>query len=477
MAAAGIEPGDVVAIAAERNEQAFALRLACLIDGVLPFFVDPRHETDVLMKLLDAVRIHGLYCGESLDKKSFQSRLPYLKWTGEKGAPKSTSVRATDEQAESSAFILHSAGTCGLPRAIYHSANAIRWQANSLTFALRLKPGALLWFTGTLASAAVQAAGLFAALSGGTLVLDDPAESLATASRDSAQSVLLLAESQDGTMWNAENWLSVKGNLTAVLVTDAVVSEEYATLISKATDAAVWTGYYAADTAGFVALNTVPGVWPYASAGRPIGGAEFAVLDSENRHVSSDLIGRLFIRDCPRPTQVVSLTFRSGNKAELPDGVLTGDWAWLDDQDFLFCEGCERAVFEKAGFQVRVVPIEERLRDVDGVRDAIVFAIPTEELENEIAAALLPAGSPPEAFEVQQALADFLPRFLIPSKFSIINKILTTPTGKRVRFGHEAAMRGAEKAAPVPSTVTGPIVADSPELTPTENGGSIDKTE
>jgi len=472
--AAGISAGDVVAIAAERNESAVAVWLACLADGVLPFFVDPRQDTDVLMKLLDAVRIHGLYCGDALDKASFQSRLPYLKWMGEQGVSGASSIAPLADRSDAPAFIMHSAGTCGLPRAIYHNADAITWQAKALTNALRFKPDAVVWFTGTLASAAVQSVGLFALLNcGGTLVLDDPAESLSSAARTEAQTILLLAEARDTKLWNAEKLLSIKGNVTAVLVTDNLLTEEQAQLISRATDAALWTGFYSSETAGFVAMNTVPGVWPYTSAGRAIGGAEFAVVGNDGVRCSSEAIGRLTVRDCPRPVKVTSLTFRPGNKNELQDYAVTGDWVRLDDQDFLHCEGCERSVFDKGGFQVRAMAIEEALRGVTGIEAAVVFSLPAEEIENEIAAALVPAGSQPEPVEIQDALGDQLPRFMVPTKYSIINNLRHTPSGKQIRYGFETSLRPAEKAV----ASVGPIVADLSELPPSTSGRNVDQTE
>lgn len=469
--ASGIESGHIIAIAAERADSAVSLYLACLSDGVVPFFIDPRQDSELLTKLLDAIRIHGLFCGESLDRAGFQARLPYLKWTGDKEVMSGAS-RAPNEKPSVSpdlpTFLVHSAGTCGLPRALHHSTDAISWHSSAIANALRLKPGVQLWFTGTLASSAVLSMGMFATLSiGGTLVLDDPAQYLSASSREAGQAILLLAETQDPKTWNAEKWLSVKGNLSGVLTTDCALSNEYATLITKATDAALWTGFYSAETAGFVTLNTVPGVWPVESAGRPIGGAELAIVDGGNQRLSADIIGRLAVKDCPRPIKTTSLTFKTGNRNDGQEFYLTGDWAKLDTQDFLFCEGCERSVFDKAGFQIRSLPVEEELRAVSGVKDAIVFGAPADEIENEVAAVILPQNGVLDLNEVQASLEPRLPRFMIPTKISVTNEIRWTPSGKKIRFGLEGNLRMTDKpVAPAPAPV-GPIVAELNDDEPT----------
>jgi acyl-coenzyme A synthetase/AMP-(fatty) acid ligase len=477
LSASGIESGHIVAISAERTDQVVSLYLACLSDGVIPFLIDPRQDSELLTKLLDAVRVHGLFCGESLDRTGFQARLPYLKWIGDKEVVSSVSKtlgEKPNESADSPTFIVHSAGTCGLPRALCHTADAITWQSSAMAAALRLKPGIHLWFTGTLASSAVLSTGMFATLSiGGTLVLDDPAQHLSASSREAGQAILLLAETQDTKTWNAEKWLSVKGNLSGVLTTDCALTNEYATLIVKATDAALWTGFYSAETAGFVTLNTVPGVWPVESAGRPIGGAELVILDAGNQRLSTDIVGRFAVKDCPLPIKTTSLTFKTGNRNEGQEFYLTGDWAKLDTQDFLFCEGCERSVFDKAGFQVRSLPIEGELCAACGVKDAVVFGAPADEIENEVAAVILPKNGVLDLNEVHTSLELQLPRFMIPTKISVTNEIRWTPSGKKIRFGLEGNLRMTAKpvaSAPVP---VGPIVAESNENEPTNGSQTL----
>ena len=61
---AGLGQDRIVAVACERSASSLAVILACLCENISPFLIDPRQDHDVLAKLIDAVRVHGLFCGE-----------------------------------------------------------------------------------------------------------------------------------------------------------------------------------------------------------------------------------------------------------------------------------------------------------------------------------------------------------------------------------------------------------------------------
>ncbi|MCB9357225.1 MAG: acyl--CoA ligase [Calditrichaeota bacterium] len=467
--AARIEPGAVVAIAAERSPDAVALFLSCLQCGALPFFVDPRQDQNDLYKLLDAVRIQGIWCGTTLDREGIAARLPYLRWKGECEGQGGTLDSTTPSVEQASAFVLHSAGTCSLPRALFHSGAAIAWQAKALISQLRLRASLEVWFTGTLASPAVLSLGVFTVLScGGTLVLDEPDSHLASASTSPGQRILILAEAKDEQSWNAENLLKIKGRVNAVLHTDARLSEEFHERLSRATDASVWTGSYAAETAGFYALNTLPGVWPFESAGRPIGGASFRIFGTDGRPVLCNEIGRLAVSGTPQPQKTVSLSFKSTVAKSAEDSWWwVGDWARMDAHDFLHLEGCEGAVFEKGGFTVVSSEIEDALIRIEGIADAVAFAQPDEDLDCEVSACIVPSDGMIDAQQIPLKLLGALVRFKIPRTLSIEpNGLLRTPSGKLVRHGSNLAANQVSQLKPLPEVktpVSGPKVASKSE--------------
>ncbi len=469
LSAAQIEPGQVIAIAGERSIEAVTLFLSCLQSGVLPFFVDPRLEFESLVKLLDAVRIHGLYCGNTLDSSLFAARLPYLRWMGEQDARSWTETQGftgtTTEQ--SPAFVNHSAGTCALPRALFHGADAIAWQSSALASQLRIRQGTEVWYTGTLASAAVLSLGMFAALSANaTFVLDDPSVDLAKSDSDAKNRLLLLAEARDQNYWTAERLLQLKGKVSSVLVTDSSLTEEFALLVTRATDGQVWSGYYTAESAGFVALNTLPGVWPFESVGRPIGGAVFTIVGENGERLPSGSIGRLGVSNAPRPIKSVSLSFKSSSSRDESEWLPVEDWAVLDDQDFLRIVGCDRAVFLKGGFQVRAEDLEVSLKQLDGVSDAVVYAKPHEEIGSEVAASLILSDSHVDPSNIPRLLDAKLPRFMVPSALSIVTELASTPSGKRIRYGLATAGKSVDQLKPLPELVLpsyGPKLARTTE--------------
>lgn len=473
---AQIEPGQVIAIAADRSLEAVTLFLSCLQSGVLPFFVDPRLEFESLVKLLDAVRIHGLYCGKTLDSALFAARLPYLRWIAEQDARSWTEpqgfTRTTTEQ--SPAFVNHSAGTCAPPKALFHSADAIAWQSSALASQLRIRQGTEVWYTGTLASAAVLSLGMFAALSSdATFVLDDPSEELVKADSDAKQRLLLLAEARDRSYWNADKLLQLKGKVSAVLVTDSSLTEEFALLVTRATDGQVWSGYYTSETAGFVALNTLPGVWPFESVGRPIGGAVFKVVGESGESLPCGSIGRLEVSNAPRPLKFVSLSYKSSSKRDEEEWLPVDDWAVLDEQDFLGIVGCDRAVFLKGGFHVRAEDLEKSLKHMDGVSDAVVYAKPHEEIGSEVAATLHLSNGNADASNIPRLLDAMLPRFMVPTSLSVVNDLASTPSGKRIRFGLAAAGKNVDPLKPLPEFV---LPSFGPRLTRATEEDSRDES-
>ncbi len=433
----GIGADSIVAISCERSVSSVAAVLACFCEGAIPFLVDPRQEHELLSKLLDAVRIHGLYCGTKLDASGFKARLPYLKWVGECGDQTASKRTAAPESNAEGGFILHTSGTCGLPRAIQHSGSAIAWHASALNNALRLKTGLELWYTGALASSSVFALGLCATLSaGGILVLDDPQLQLATVGRKTEyQRILLMSQFSDRSEWNAELLLAIKAKVTSVMCTDGPLSESYATTVTQATDSPVWNGLSLTEAAGFISINPVPGVWPAESAGRPIAGAEICIIGSEGKSVGYDHFGKLYYQNAPMPVKIISLTFQSKSEPA-SSWVATGDWAKLDENDYLFITGCDKSSFYRAGFLINAVAVEQSLRSIPTVSDAVVFAAPHDEVENEVATAILPKNGTVDFAQAIQSLCPRVPKYQLPERVSIIEAIPRTPSGKVKRFGY-----------------------------------------
>lgn len=457
----GIGADNIVAISCERSVSSVAAILACFCEGAFPFFVDPRQEHELLSKLLDAVRIHGLYCGTTLDATGFKARLPYLKWVGEGDAQTQSKRTAAPESNAEGGFMLHTSGACGLPRAIQHSGPAIAWHTSALNNALRLKPALELWYTGTLASPSVFALGFCATLStGGILVLDDPQVQLATVGRNTEnQRILLMSQVSDRSEWNAELLLTIKSKVTLVMCTDGPLSESYAATVTHATDAPVWNGLSLTEAAGFISINPVPGVWPAESAGRPIAGAEICIIGSEGKSVGHDYIGKLYYKNAPSPVKIISLTFQSKSEPA-SSWVATGDWAKLDENDYLFVTGCDKSSFYRAGFLVNAVSVEQTIRSIPTVFDAVVFAAPHDEVENEVAAVVLPKNGAVDFAQAIQSLSPSVPKYQLPERVSIIEVIPRTPSGKVKRFGYLIPPRTAAQIAkdqPAPEQSSTPV--------------------
>ncbi len=432
----GLAAENIVAISAERSVTSVAAILACFCENISPFLLDPRQDHEVLSKLCDAVRIHGLHCGTLLDSAGFKARLPDLKWVGESAAQITSSRTTVPDSTFEGSFILHTAGTCALPRAIQHGASAIQWQSNALANSLRLKNGVEIWFTGSLALSPGFALAFCSALSsGGSIVLDDPVTHLSQASRiTEGQRILLLSQVSDSVTWTADKLLAVKGRVTGVMTTDTSLTESYAETVAQATDAPVWNGLSCTEAAGFLTINPIPGVWPAESVGRPIAGTELMIIGLDGNLLNVGELGRMCYQLAPTPTKITSLTFQT-RPEPTSRGTLTGDWGRIDGSDYAFVQGCEKTVFYRAGFPILARSVEQSLQSINEIAESVVFGVPQEEIENDVAAVIIPKSSAIDLSVSLRSLEEALPRYLVPERVTILDSLSVTPTGKVKRFG------------------------------------------
>jgi acyl-coenzyme A synthetase/AMP-(fatty) acid ligase len=88
------------------------------------------------------------------------------------------------------------------------------------------------------------------------------------------------------------------------------------------------------------------------------------------------------------------------------------------------------------GYRVELGEIEEVLQRCGAVREAVALAIPDEEIGNRIEAVVVlnPGHAPCEA-ELQTFCAAYLPRYMVPERFTFRSELPLTSTGKVDRVG------------------------------------------
>lgn len=170
--------------------------------------------------------------------------------------------------------------------------------------------------------------------------------------------------------------------------------------------------------------------------GEPVEGKELLLLNDSGQPVRDGDVGEVVVRsqhlamgyvNQPDLTKDRFLPDSAGTTARL---YRTGDLARRLQDGQLEFQGRSDAQTKILGFRVDVTEIENKLRQVRNVQDAIVVAEENDH-GNRLIAYVVPCG--PDALvshELRRALSEILPPYMIPSLFATVDNILQTPSGK-----------------------------------------------
>ena len=114
----------------------------------------------------------------------------------------------------------------------------------------------------------------------------------------------------------------------------------------------------------------------------------------------------------------------------------TGDQGHIDPDGYLFITGRLKEIINRGGENIQPREIDETLLDLDGVRQAVAFAVPHPTLGEDLAAAVVVA---PESGLTESAIRAFAFEHLadhkVPSQVLIVDAIPKGATGKLKRIG------------------------------------------
>lgn len=135
-------------------------------------------------------------------------------------------------------------------------------------------------------------------------------------------------------------------------------------------------------------------------------------------------------------------TVRGGHRA-----YRTGDWGRYRGP-LLYCEGRMDQQVKLHGYRIELGDIEAHLREVPGVRDAVVVPVVRDGIAHSLTALLLAADDAGDgealAREAKQAIASQLPAYMIPRRVRVVERFPLTANGKVDRAALAAAA-GASK--------------------------------
>ncbi|MGW5652953.1 amino acid adenylation domain-containing protein [Streptomyces humi] len=378
--------------------------------------------------------------------------------------PRPAAVALPAVTADSLAYVLYTSGSTGHPKGVAMShrslANLVDWQRRDsacgpASRTLQFAPLTFdVAFQELLATWAV----------GGTLVIADE-----TVRRDPGRLLDLIHEQRVERLilpfvalqQLAEHACAEQrflGSLKEVITSgeQLFVTPALRRLFSELTKAGLQNQYGPTETHVVTALNlgADPASWPERpSIGRPIDGAEVRVRDKALDPLPVGVPGEICVGGLPVAQGYVGQAAgRSGGFVTGPGGERlynTGDLGRLLPDGTIEFLGRDDGQVKIHGYRVELQEVEAAVRQVPGVSDAVVVALPgATSAESRLAAHYIPApaaGLSPDA--VRATLRTRLPAHLVPGIIRPVGAFPLTSSGKADRA---ALARESVRAQPAP---------------------------
>lgn len=163
---------------------------------------------------------------------------------------------------------------------------------------------------------------------------------------------------------------------------------ELAEAWEKATGVKIGEGYGLTETGSGVSTNGVDHVEEkIGSAGKPMWGTEFKILDEAGNRVKQGELGEVV---CRSPGMMNGYFNRPDANAESFVGgwLATGDIGYLDEENYLFIVDRKKEMILRGGFNVYPRQIEEILYEHPAVQECAVIGVPHGDLGEEVKAVL-----------------------------------------------------------------------------------------
>ncbi|MEH6581790.1 MAG: class I adenylate-forming enzyme family protein [Halioglobus sp.] len=160
------------------------------------------------------------------------------------------------------------------------------------------------------------------------------------------------------------------------------------------------------------------------SVGRAMPTFEAKCVDDEGRTLGVGQVGELWVRGA---TVIKGYLNRADATAEsITDGWLhTGDIAYLDEDEFIFLVDRAKDMVLRGGENVYCAEVENTLFAHEGVAECVVFAVPDDRLEEEVAAAVFPReGAIIDVGELREFCKQQLSSYKIPRYIWLVDQPL-----------------------------------------------------
>ncbi|MBW0018964.1 MAG: bile acid CoA ligase [Mycobacterium sp.] len=188
---------------------------------------------------------------------------------------------------------------------------------------------------------------------------------------------------------------------------------------------------YNATEAGMIATATPADLRAAPdTAGRPAGGTEIRILDSDFNEMPTGEVGTIYVRN---DTQFDGYT--SGKTKHFhADFMSSGDVGYLDEAGRLFVVGRDDEMIVSGGENVYPIEVEKTLTAHPDVAEAAVIGVDDEQYGQRLAAfVVLEPGASADVEALKQHVRENLANYKVPRELSILDELPRGNTGKILR--------------------------------------------
>ncbi|WP_067497203.1 non-ribosomal peptide synthetase, partial [Actinoplanes sp. TFC3] len=428
--AAGVQRGDVVAVATKRTPDLPTALLAVLRAGAAYLPVDPGYPAARIEFMLDDAQPVCVLVDDATNRSLPPHDLPVVRIRTAKGEPRPVEIGPLD-----AASVVYTSGSTGRPKAVIGThgalANRLAWAKERWTGEVRVAKSSMSFIDGTTELLGGLVAGATVVIADETAAADGSA--LARLVHESGATQLLavpslaaaLAESAAEQVRGLERWITSGEALDAGTV---------AALAAASPDAELVNSYGASENTGDVLAGTVTPGQP-VTLGRAVPGVTIHLLDAALEPVAPGAVGEIYVggvqlargyrgQGGATAARFVADPFTPGERLYRTGDL--GRWAG-DEVEFL---GRNDDQVKVNGHRVELAEVEAALLRRLGVREAIAVARNRSSLHGYVVA------EPGETLDPQALLATLreeLPGYLVPSTITVLEAVPLLPNGKRDR--------------------------------------------